>query len=258
MTATRIEFYAVARALRAPHPVSHYGYRALASNEQGLHILLIQSGIGPAKARKSANQLLARASWDVLISTGFAGDLDTGPIGSVLIGKEVCREPSTASHTLLSPQRISCHPGWVQTALSLNWKGRGSLRTGRFVSVDRVLTHSMDKHKLNASTGAIGVDMESAAIGQVAQRHGLPFLIVRTISDGVNEDLPVDFNLFLSPSGWMSGGIQVLTTPRCWKGFLDLYRHSKQASRQLTRFFGAFFSAISTMPKPSTPLSGKL
>ncbi len=257
MTATRIEFHAVARALRFPHPVSQYGHRALASNDHGLNILLIQSGIGSDKARMVAQQLLDGASWDVMISTGFAGALDTGSIGSVLIGKEVFWDPSTTFPVSLTPQRIVCHPDWVQLALGLSWMGQEPLRTERFVTVDRVLTHSVDKHKLKASTGAIGVDMESAAIGEVAQVHGLPFLIVRTISDSLNENLPVDFNLFLKPSGWFSGIMHIMTTPRSWKGFLDLYRHSKQASLQLTRFFEEFFSAVSTIPTSPTSLTMK-
>ena len=89
MTATRIEFHAVARALQLTSPVSQQGYRALASDEPGLYVLLIQSGIGAEKARKSTQQLLAKGSWDVIISTGFAGDLERDSIGSVLVGHEV-------------------------------------------------------------------------------------------------------------------------------------------------------------------------
>ncbi len=114
------------------------------------------------------------------------------------------------------------------------------------MSVDHVLTHARDKQALEESTGAVGVDMESAAIGEVVQSKSLPFLIIRAISDGANEDLPVDFNLFLKPSGWAPGIFHILTTPRSWKGFLDLYRHSKVASEQLTKYFEGFFSAIST------------
>lgn len=253
MTATRIEFHAVARAFRISHPIFHYGHRALVSNDHGLNILLIQSGIGPDKARIVAQQLLDGASWDVMISTGFAGALDTCPIGSVLIGKEVLCGPSPTSRPSITPQRIVCHPDWVQLALSLSWIGQEPLRAGRFVSVDHVITHSVAKHELKASTGAVGVDMESAAIGEVAQGHGQSFLIARAISDGVNENLPVDFNLFLKPSGWFSGVMHIMTTPRSWKGFLDLYRHSKQASLQLTQFFEEFFSAVSTMPTSPTP-----
>ncbi|UCH91565.1 MAG: hypothetical protein JSU60_02325, partial [Nitrospirota bacterium] len=81
---------------------------------------------------------------------------------------------------------------------------------------------------------------------------------VRTISDGVNEDLPVDFNLFLKPSGWFSGVMHILAAPRSWKGFFDLYWHSKKASLQLTRFFEEFFSAVSTTPTLPPSLTVKL
>lgn len=253
MTATRIEFHAVARALQLTHPVSQHGYRALESYGHGLHVLLIQSGIGPDKARKSAQQLLASASWDVIISTGFAGDLETSLIGSVLIGYEVFFSPAATSNVFPTSQEIMCHADWVKAALSVSRMGSGSLRTGRYVSVDRVLTHSDDKRQLHVDSGAVGVDMESAAIGEVAKEYGVPFLIVRSISDGVNEDLPVDFNLFLTPSGWVSGIIHIMTTPKSWKGFFDLYRHSKQASRQLTRFFEGFFSTVSREPSSPGP-----
>ena len=137
--------------LHLPHPVSHYGYRALESQDQALNVLLIQSGIGPDKSRIGAQQLLADAPWDVIISTGFAGALDAAPIGSVLIGHEVVSESSATSLVPSTPQPVVCHPDWVQTALGINWMGQDSLRSGRFVSVRHVLTHSVDKHKLRAS-----------------------------------------------------------------------------------------------------------
>jgi len=238
----------VARALPFAHSVSRHGYRAVESNKGGLNVLLIQSGIGPDKARVGAQHLLAGASWDVIISTGFAGDLGSGPIGSILIGHDAMCWPLMTTDAVSTPPRILCHPDWVKTALSIDWIGQGLLRNGLFVSVDHILTHSIDKQTLGTSTGAMGVDMESAAIGEVAQKNNLPFLIIRAISDGADEDLPVDFNLFLKPSGWAPGVLHILTTPRSWKGFLNLYRHSKLASQQLTKFFERFFSAISMRP----------
>ncbi len=253
MTATRIEFHAVVRALPATHSVSHNGPRAITYHGQGLNVLVIQSGIGPVKARISTQQLVDAQSWDVLISAGFAGGVDdTAPIGSLVIGQEVF-ETSSSPHSLPS-QPIMCHSDWVKTALTIPWHGHGVLRTGKFTCVDRVLIHSAEKYSVGIRSGAVAVDMESAAIGQIAQGHDLPFLIVRAISDGVNDDLPVDFNLFLAPSGWVAGVARILSTPKSWKGFLNVYRHSKQASRQLTIFFEAFFSTVSTMPESSASL----
>ena len=218
----------------------------MSSDDYGLNILLFQAGIGPDNARDGILQFLSRASWDVIISTGFAGDLNYIPIGSIVIGDEVCRESDIASHASPSPFRIACHSVWIQRALSLAIMEGQFLQTGKYVSTDHILTHSIEKHQLKTSTGAVAVDMESAAIGEVAHDHGLPFLIVRTISDGVNENLPVDFNLFLKPAGWLSGVMYILSNPRSWSGFLDLYRHSKKASLELTKFFREFFFAVSS------------
>ncbi len=256
MTASRIEFHAVVRALPVTHSVPHDGHRAITYNGQGLHVLVIQSGIGPVKARIGTQRLLDAQSWDVLISAGFAGGLDdTAAIGSVLIGQEVF-ETSFSPHSLPS-RPIMCHSDWVKTASTVPWHGHGVLRIGKFTCVDRVLTHSAEKYSIGIRSGAVAVDMESAAIGQIAQDNDLPFLIVRAISDGVNDDLPVDFNLFLAPSGWVAGVTRILSTPKSWKGFLNLYRHSKQASQQLTLFFEAFFFTVSTMPESSASLLNK-
>ncbi len=201
--------------------------------------------MGPENARFAVRQLVTNASWDLMISTGFAGDLDGAEVGAILVGQEVSSVPSTSQR----PDRrtaIPCHSDWIAKTLSLPGIEQGMLRTAKFVSVDRILIHSVDKQQLRTSTGAEGVDMESAAIGEIAQEYDCPFLIVRTVSDGINHDLPVDFNLFLRSSGWVPGLLKILSTPGSWKGFLDLYRHSKYASRQLTKFFDAFFLSISS------------
>ena len=255
MAATRIEFDAVARALQEVHSVSKYGRRAISSNGQDLDVLLIQSGIGHKKAEATAHRILADSFWDVIISTGFAGDLQTDSIGSVLIGQEVIFDQSLASPSSSTPKIIACHPYWVQTALRVNSIGSVPLRTGRFCSVNRILTHSVEKQKLNVGTGAVAVDMESAAIGEVAETYEVPFLIIRTISDGAKEDLPVDFNLFLKPSGWFEGILHLVSTPSSWKAFFILYRNSKHASLELTRYFEKFFKAVTTLRTSTVPVT---
>ncbi|MEO8327578.1 MAG: hypothetical protein ABI618_17130, partial [Nitrospirota bacterium] len=140
---------------------------------------------------------------------------------------------------------IKCHPDWVKASLGIQLIDGYPLQSGRFVTMDRVLTQASQKRIVGERTGAVAVDMESGAIGQVATQYGIPFLIVRAISDGINEDLPVDFNMFLKPFGWVRGVGQVLSTPRCWKGFFRLYRNSRQAGIQLSRFFENFLATVS-------------
>ena len=42
------------------------------------------------------------------------------------------------------------------------------------------------------------VDMESAAVAQVCHEYGVPFTVVRTISDGADESAAHDFPRFLT------------------------------------------------------------
>ncbi|MDH4192555.1 MAG: hypothetical protein OEV70_00165 [Nitrospirota bacterium] len=247
MTATKVEFNAVGRILSRVPSVSRRGPAGLESQVMSSHVLLIQTGIGPEKARSITRKVLESESWDVVISTGFAGALNHSPIGSLVIGQEVLLGQYADLLSDSEPQRIACHPEWVHTSLNIKLTGPYPLQGGRFVTMDRVLTQASQKQILGKRTGAVAVDMESGAIGQVAQQYGIPFLIVRAISDGVNEDLPVDFNLFLKPSGWVGGVRQVLSTPQCWKGFWRLYRNSMQAGLQLSRFFEKFFATLHSM-----------
>ncbi len=43
----------------------------------------------------------------------------------------------------------------------------------------------------------LAVEMEGAAVAQVCFEFGIPFAIVRTVSDGANENAPIDFIQFL-------------------------------------------------------------
>ena len=49
----------------------------------------------------------------------------------------------------------------------------------------------------HALPGLLAVEMEGAAVAQVCFEFGLPFAVVRTISDGSNEDSPMNFVHFI-------------------------------------------------------------
>lgn len=252
LTATRVEFNAIGRVLPQGSSVNGLGHAGLESQTESTHVLVIQTGMGPDKARSVTQKILENEAWDVVISTGFAGALNSSPIGSLVIGQEVLllgQSGDLLSDSDLQP--IKCHPDWVKASLGIQLIDGYPLQCGRLVTMDRVLTQASEKGFLGKRSGAVAVDMESGAIGQVATQYGIPFLIVRSISDGINEDLPVDFNRFLKPFGWVGVVGLVLSTPRCWKGLFHLYRSSKQAGIQLSNFFEIFFATFSIAIKKS-------
>lgn len=239
-----MEFNAVSRVLSPENSVFRRNPYRIEKQTGTSHIRLVQTGIGPDRARSITQQIIESEPWNVVISSGFAGALFPLPVGSVVIGSDVCWGQPSDEISGSEPPRILCHSEWIETSLNIQLRDAHSLRKGGFVTTDRVLRHALQKQVLGTQTGAVAVDMESGAIGQVAQQKNIPFLIVRAISDGVNEDLPVDFNDFLKPMGWSGGIRKELFTPWCWKGLWRLYRNSKQASKQLSQFFEKFFALI--------------
>lgn len=71
---------------------------------------------------------------------------------------------------------------------------------GPILTVDHILT-AEEKWVLAAESGAMAVDMESAAIASVAAACSVPFLAIRGILDPVHEDLAIGFDQFLDTEG---------------------------------------------------------
>jgi len=64
------------------------------------------------------------------------------------------------------------------------------VRSGKLLTTPRAIGSVTDKAELFRSTGAVAVDMESLAVGEVAERHRLPFIAVRVVVDSATDVLP--------------------------------------------------------------------
>ena len=121
------------------------------------------------------------------LAGGLAPDLRSGDI--VL-----------ASHVFEQSERHDVHTAWHSSMLSAASKVL-SVRHGSITGHDVVIAKSTDKAALHASSGALAVDMESHIAALYAHKHGLPFAIVRVISDPVTRSLPAIASDALKPDG---------------------------------------------------------
>ena len=69
---------------------------------------------------------------------------------------------------------------------------------GQIASGDKFFSNSKDKELLmKALPDVLCVEMEGAAVAQVCFEYGIPFVVIRTISDAANETSPIDFKEFV-------------------------------------------------------------
>jgi adenosylhomocysteine nucleosidase len=89
--------------------------------------------------------------------------------------------------------------------------------------------------------------METWGAVQVAQKHGVPWLAVRAITDSVEADFPFDFNALADADGNVDRGRVILATiARPWKipALLRLGARSSLAARNLATFLESFLEQI--------------
>lgn len=161
--------------LRHASAVGPDAHRFLLGNLGEEEILLAHTGVGPAAAATSVAALLAFHRPRLLISTGFAGGLDPDLIaGDLLIATNVSAPALVAQNRALLAGDPRAH-------------------FGALTSQPSAAESVAEKAALARSTGALGVDMETAAIAAACARVGVPLLAVRAISDSALTPLPVPF-----------------------------------------------------------------
>ncbi len=142
--------------------------------------LLVLAGMGPAAAERAAGRLAA-AGVAGLVSFGLAGGLDPAlQAGDVVLPGEVIDTAGT---------RWPTDTAW-RAAFAATLTGRQRIEAGALLASSRPLDSAADKHTARQASGAVAVDMESGAIGLVAMRRRLPFLVVRVVVDTAQDALP--------------------------------------------------------------------
>ena len=192
-------------------------------------MILVRTGVGPMHAREISRRFFLEHRVDVAVSSGFACALVRAHIGDLLIGTDVI-----AASEAVPPARVSCGKEWTDGAHQSAKAALVPVHVGSIASVSRIIGSAEDKRRVAQQTGAIALDMESGEIGASAAKYGIPFLVVRSVSDLLDEDLPLDFNLFLRPRSWPQALWASAARPR---GVLELVRLRRQmlaASRRLT------------------------
>jgi adenosylhomocysteine nucleosidase len=192
-------------------------------------LALLETGEGVANAERQLEAWLERRSARAVLSIGFAGALSPGlKVGDLVVAKSVHGSNAQPDQKLVTAA--------AQVQLDT------PIRLGTALTSDVILWRAAEKRALANSLVAdeIGfVDMESTAIASVCARHGVPFLIVRSITDLLDEGLPLDFNQCRDSEGRVNS-IKVmkaaLLKPGSVSGLLELRKRSHLCAERMAEF----------------------
>lgn len=174
--------------------------------------LIAVGGIGEKCARRAAETAIADAQPGLLLSAGIAGaispELKVGDVGRI---REVV--------DVATGQRYPTAGGeWV-------------LATSQDVS------DAAEKHALLAKYGAQVVDMEAAAVAQVAKEHGIEFAAIKSISDEAGFPMP-PLMRFIDQNGRFNNNqflLYVALRPKWWPVLGRMRTNTAIASANLCR-----------------------
>jgi adenosylhomocysteine nucleosidase len=192
-------------------------------------LALLETGEGIANAERHLDAWLDRSAASAVLSIGFAGALSSSlQVGDLVIANGIRASKAQPDPDLLEVARLvqidnPVHFGAALTSHEILWKAESK----------RALARSLGANEIGF------VDMESTAIGGVCGTRGVPFLIIRSISDLLDEDLPLDFNQYRTPDGRVDPKKVMraaLLKPAAFKGLLDLRKRSKLCANRMAEF----------------------
>jgi adenosylhomocysteine nucleosidase len=147
----------------------------------GRDVALAVTGDGPLRARAGMEAVLGCLRVEFLIGVGVAGGVSAGLApGDLVWAQEVRREGGAARRAWPAPG------GSAAGALT-------SLRTGVVVTADRIVDSRAAKQRMGAAHAdapCAVVDLESAYYAAAAEAQGVPWAILRAVSDTAEEALP--------------------------------------------------------------------
>jgi len=177
----------------------------------GTDAVVVKCGVGKVNAAACAQMLIDRFAVEAIINVGVAGgvssdlkvldvvvgtalvqhDFDLRPFGYVKgflgrdYGEEIDKPTCFKADEVLVSRAV--------TAAKEILGDEHSCFEGVIASGDEFVASSERRMEIASSFGAMASEMEGASIAQVAFQNGVPFLVLRIISDLADGSAPVSF-----------------------------------------------------------------
>ena len=218
----------------------------------GRPLTLVQGGIGRENAIKAASSLLESTRVDLLISAGVAGGIRHGlNVGDLVVAENVgySKQSDFDCEKVQLESDFVCKKEIVRLARQCSKDLEPKLHFGNLLTVDKVISQASTKRKIGEHDSFLAVEMESAAVAEVACEKGVAFAAIRSISDDIEDDLHLDYDNIISDEGKVkvtSIALGVLKNPQSLALLSRLNKQTKTAAKSLAYFMSKLIPLIDT------------
>ena len=173
---------------------------------EGMPAVVVQCGVGKVNAALCAQILVSVYGVTHIVNTGIAGSLRADlDIGDLVISRDAMYHDFDCVHFGYEMGKV---PGMDVVAFpadeamiaaafaAAEAENPGHTKIGRVASGDLFVAAKEVKEAIIQKTGAWCTEMEGTAIAHTAYRNGVPFVIIRAISDKADDSAQMDYPTF--------------------------------------------------------------
>ncbi|MDV6375236.1 5'-methylthioadenosine/adenosylhomocysteine nucleosidase [Deinococcus arenicola] len=191
--------------LQGRQDLSYPGATLYRGQLDGTEILLTRGGIGKVNAALTTAHLLAAGATRVIF-TGVAGGVHpTLQVGDIVISTDCVQHDVDVTALGYELGTVPGEaPAWaadetlravaVQAARDVSGI---QVMEGRIASGDQFIASPEGVRRLQTLFDAACAEMEGAAVAQVCAKAGVPFVIIRSVSDTADGSAEVDYRQFM-------------------------------------------------------------
>ncbi len=206
--ALKVEVEGIQKIMKNPKKVTYARMDFVKGIIDGRDVVAVECGIGKVNAAICAQVMIDLFKPDVIINSGISGALnDKIKVGDIVIAKDVVQHDMDGTALgdplgeiwfndekkiyIETDEKVSkC---LFEACMPLE---NTKVIMGRIATGDTFVAAREKRLSIGGQFNADTCEMEGGAVGQVCYRNGIPFGILRCISDDINQNEAIDFVIF--------------------------------------------------------------
>ena len=218
IAALEVETNLLEEALEDSKTETYAGVEFCSGTIGNYDVVVVQCGIGKVSAAACTQAMISQYSPDYVINTGCAGALSSDlDVGDIVIAEKTVEWD-------IDLQAIGYPLGYISALDSVEIEADAELaeKISEFIPEDKTVcsgliasgdefisTKEQRDHILENFPDALCAEMEGASVGHVCAQNGVPFCVIRSMSDNADGDSGVSYEEFSEMAGEQSAEVLI-------------------------------------------------